>query len=70
MPEEGKKCPLCGHENWTGSPTLHYLPKLDGVSGQLKPMSNQGIHVRVWRCDNCLYVMMFWEPDSQEPKKP
>jgi hypothetical protein len=25
--------------------------------------AGNGIHVRLWRCNNCMYVMQFWEPD-------
>ena len=22
-----------------------------------------GVNVSVWRCNNCMYIMQFWEPD-------
>ena len=25
--------------------------------------TDNGVNVNLWRCNNCLYMMAFWEPD-------
>ena len=60
------KCPNCEQDEWLESPDLGYIPKLvvlDDDDGQYATDTENGIHLRVWRCNNCMYVMPFWEPD-------
>ena len=58
------KCPNCQQNEWFENNELSYLPtvmKMDDGTYAADP--NNGIHVRLWRCNNCMYVMQFWEPD-------
>ena len=58
------KCPNCQQNEWFENNQLSYLPtvmKMDDGTYAADP--NNGIHVRLWRCNNCMYVMQFWEPD-------
>ncbi|WP_428324508.1 hypothetical protein [Nitrosopumilus sp.] len=57
-------CPNCKQNEWLENQELGYLPrviKLD--NGQYAADTENGTHVRIWRCNNCMYVMQFWEPD-------
>lgn len=57
-------CPHCGRSEWLPSDGLYYLPRTrPNERGEHEADLRNGINVRVWRCDNCLYVMTFWEPD-------
>lgn len=58
------RCPNCGQDEWLQTPDTHYLPtavRLRG--GGYEADVSRGPHVSVWRCNNCMYVMQFWEPD-------
>ena len=58
------KCPNCQQNEWLENDELSYLPtvmKMD--DGTYAADAKNGIHVRLWRCNNCMYVMQFWEPD-------
>ena len=58
------KCPNCQQNEWFENDELSYLPtvmKMDDGIYVADP--NNGIHVRLWRCNNCMYVLQFWEPD-------
>ena len=58
------KCPNCQQNEWFENNELSYLPtvmKMDDETYVADP--NNGIHVRLWRCNNCMYVLQFWEPD-------
>jgi len=58
------KCPNCQQNEWLENNELSYLPtvmKMDDETYAADP--NNGIHVRLWRCNNCMYVLQFWEPD-------
>ena len=59
-----RPCPNCGQDEWLANDDLHYMPRVrpDG-RGRYAVDPQNGIHVRVWRCNNCLYVVQFWEPD-------
>lgn len=59
-----RPCPNCGQDEWLADDYLHYLPRVrpDGA-GRYDVDLKEGIHVRAWRCNNCMYVMEFWEPD-------
>jgi len=58
------KCPNCGLNEWFENPKLHYLPLVSQMNdGSYSADTTNGIHVKLWRCNNCLYVMLFWEPD-------
>lgn len=59
-----RPCPNCGQDEWLANDGLHYMPRVhpDGRGGYEADPRN-GIHVRVWRCNNCMYVAQFWEPD-------
>ena len=57
-------CPNCGQNEWLENFGLSYLPqvyKLD--DGRYASDTENGVHVRLWRCNNCMFVMQFWEPD-------
>ncbi len=57
-------CPNCGQNEWLGNPHIHYLPRLKKrADGSYRVDTYNGVHVKVWRCNNCLYVATFWEPD-------
>ena len=58
------KCPNCQQNEWFENNELSYLPtvmKMDDGTYAADP--NNGIHVRLWRCNNCMYMLQFWEPD-------
>ena len=58
------QCPNCQQNEWLENSELSYLPtvmKMDDGTYAADP--NNGIHVRLWRCNNCMYVLQFWEPD-------
>ncbi|WP_249110996.1 hypothetical protein [Nitrosopumilus sp. K4] len=58
------KCPNCGQNEWLENPELSYLPRVTKLeNGKYVSDIDNGIHVRLWRCNNCLFVMQFWEPD-------
>ena len=57
-------CPNCGQNEWLENPELSYLPRVRKLeNGEYVSDIDNGIHVRLWRCNNCMYVMQFWEPD-------
>ena len=57
-------CPNCGQAEWLENEDLHYMPRVVPIGpGRYATDPGNGIHVRAWRCNNCLYVMLFWEPD-------
>ena len=58
------KCLNCQQNKWLENNELSYLPtvmKMDDGTYAADP--NNGIHIRLWRCNNCMYVLQFWEPD-------
>ena len=58
------KCPNCGQNEWLENPHLSYIPQVSKMkNGKYTSDIQNGIHVRIWRCNNCMYVMQFWEPD-------
>ncbi len=60
----GIACPNCGEDEWLENPNLHYLPRVDrDGDGAYTADASNGIHVRIWRCNNCMFIMPFWEPD-------
>ena len=57
-------CPNCQQNEWLESPELNYLPRVSRMNdGKYGADTDNGIHVKLWRCNNCMYVMQFWEPD-------
>ena len=65
MPPKGS-CPNCGQKEWLEHPKLHYFPRIsrsDDDNGRYVADASNGIHVTIWRCNNCMYIMPFWEPD-------
>ena len=57
-------CPNCGQNEWLESPGLSYLPQVHKLDdGRYVADIDNGLHVRLWRCNNCMFVMQFWEPD-------
>ncbi|KFM16819.1 hypothetical protein AAA799D11_00532, partial [Marine Group I thaumarchaeote SCGC AAA799-D11] len=49
---------------WLENQELSYLPRVAKLdNGQYVADTENGTHVRIWRCNNCMYVMQFWEPD-------
>ncbi len=58
------KCPNCQQNEWLENAELSYLPKVTKMEdGKYVADADNGIHVKLWRCNNCMYVMQFWEPD-------
>ena len=58
------KCPNCGQNEWLENPELGYIPRVNKLeNGKYYSDLDNGIHIKVWRCNNCMYVMQFWEPD-------
>ena len=57
-------CPNCGLKEWLENPELHYFPRVEPLDeGKYVADTTNGIHVKIWRCNNCMYIMHFWEPD-------
>ncbi len=57
-------CPNCQQNEWLENSELSYLPKVIQMDdGKYVADTDNGIHVKLWRCNNCMYVMQFWEPD-------
>ena len=57
-------CPNCQEDEWLENNELSYLPQVVKLKdGKYVADAENGIHVRLWRCNNCMYVMEFWEPD-------
>ena len=57
-------CPNCQQKEWLENPELNYLPRVSQLdNGQYVADTDNGIHVKLWRCNNCMYVVQFWEPD-------
>ena len=57
-------CPNCQENEWLENNEFSYLPtvmKLD--DGTYAADATSVIHVRLWRCNNCMFVMQFLEPD-------
>jgi len=58
------QCPNCMQNEWLENPDLNYLPRVTRLEdGKYVADTDNGIHVKLWRCNNCMYVMQFWEPD-------
>ncbi len=58
------KCPNCQQNEWLENAELSYLPKVTKMEdGKYVADTDNGIHVKLCRCNNCMYVMQFWEPD-------
>ena len=57
-------CPNCQQNEWLENAELNYLPKVTKMDdGKYVADTDNGRHVKLWRCNNCMYVMQFWEPD-------
>ena len=57
-------CPNCMQNEWLENPELNYLPRVTRLeNGKYVADTDNGIHVKLWRCNNCMYVMQFWEHD-------
>jgi hypothetical protein len=57
-------CPNCHENEWLENNELSYLPTVVKLEdGTYAADAASGIHVRLWRCNNCMFVMQFWEPD-------
>ena len=58
------RCPNCQQNEWLENPELGYVPRVLRMGdGRYAADTDNGMHVRLWRCNNCMYVMQFWEPD-------
>ena len=58
------KCPNCGQREWLENYGLSYLPQVHKLNdGRYVTDIDNGVHVKLWRCNNCMFVMPFWEPD-------
>ena len=57
-------CPNCQQNEWLENQELSYLPRVTKMDDRRYVADTEnGTHVRIWRCNNCMYVMQFWEPD-------
>ena len=57
-------CPNCKQNEWLENPELSYVPQVIHMDdGKYVADVDNGIHLGLWRCNNCMYVMQFWEPD-------
>ena len=57
-------CPNCGEKEWLENPDLHYFPRVNrSEDGRYVADASNGVHARIWRCNNCMFMMPFWEPD-------
>ena len=57
-------CPNCMQNEWLENPELNYLPRVTRLeNGKYVADTDNGIHVKLWRCNNCMYIMQFWEHD-------
>ncbi|RNJ79431.1 MAG: hypothetical protein EB829_02120 [Nitrosopumilus sp. H8] len=57
------KCPNCQQNEWLENSHLNHLPnavRLD--DGKYAVDVENGVSIKTWRCNNCMYVMQFWEP--------
>jgi hypothetical protein len=58
------KCPNCQQDEWLENAELSYLPKVTKMEdGKYVSDTDNDIHVKLCRCNNCMYIMQFWEPD-------
>ena len=63
MPPKGP-CSNCGANEWLENIELNYIPRVIQLgNGKYEADIKNGIHVRTWRCNNCMLLMQFWEPD-------
>ena len=57
-------CPNCHQNEWLENSELSYLPRVVQMEdGRYVADIDNGTHVKIWRCNNCMFVMQFWEPD-------
>jgi len=57
-------CPNCKQKEWLENQGLTYHPKVGKTDdGKYIADAANGFHVKTWRCNNCMYIMQFWEPD-------
>ena len=56
-------CPNCGWSEWDRGKPGHVPMTLMENDEPVVDMS-KGITVIPWKCSNCHYVMLFWEPDT------
>ena len=57
-------CPNCQQNEWLENPELNYIPRVSQLDdGKYVADIDNGTHVKLWRCNNCMYVIQFWEPD-------
>ena len=58
------KCPNCQQNEWLENSELSYLPRVIRMEdGTYAADVDNRVHIKLWRCNNCMYVMQFWEPD-------
>ena len=57
-------CPNCQQKEWLQNSGLNYFPMIRRTDdGTYVVETDNGVNVNLWRCNNCLYMMAFWEPD-------
>ena len=48
-------CPNCQEDEWLENNELSYLPQVVKLeNGKYVADAENGIHVRLWRCNNCM----------------
>ena len=53
------KCINCGANDWLASDRVSFIPKV-GAKGS---DAAEGLHVSVWMCKKCWYMMFFGTTD-------
>ena len=56
------KCTNCGSNDWLQSDRLSYIPPVAG-SGDSPSDAPDGLHVVIWMCKSCWYLMPFGSSD-------
>ena len=56
-------CPNCGWSEWDGGKPGH-VPMAVWNGDTAAVDVTKGFTVIPWKCANCHYVMLFWEPDT------
>ena len=55
------KCTNCGVKDWMKSQHSNFIPQLAAQGGS--PTPDDGLHVNMWMCKNCWYLVAFGSAD-------
>ena len=56
------KCVNCGAADWLHNDRVSYIPEVTGRS-DTRTDTSDGLHVVVWMCKSCWYLMPFGSRD-------